>query len=86
MMKTLKYILCVGAVISLGACATTQLSETTATFGQATVQNKLVHAVPATDQQKQNTYIPADRARQDLARKRYKENKVEEPVAVGTTR
>ena len=39
----------------------------------------------STQEQKQNTYIPADRSRQDLARKRYREDDVEAPEGVNTS-
>ena len=86
-MKSIRYIVALSSITVLCACATTTpINETSSTFGQATAHNKALHAVPPTADQKQNTYIPADRARQDLARKRYKNDEVEEPVSVGTTR
>ena len=48
------------------------------TLGQAVHANILAHAIVPSDQQKNNTYIPADPARTALALKNYRENKVEE--------
>ncbi len=87
-MKVRAKVLGMASLLVLGACATAPNPSTTATseaFGSAVKHNIRVHAVAPTQEQKQNTYIPADRSRQDLARKRYREDDVEAPEGVNTS-
>lgn len=84
---TERKILLLSAVALLGACASggPALHEHSVTFGEAVAQNKAAQAVAPTPSQKANTFIPADRARQALARQKYRENKVAEPKPISTT-
>ncbi len=74
--------LCSGLAL-LGACATNTAAPSP-TYASAVKHNISVHAVPPTDAQKQNTFIPADRDRKALAKKRYEADEVEKPTPVNT--
>lgn len=47
-------------------------------LGEAMTHNQNIQAIAPTAEQKANTYIPADRARQKLARDRYRKDEVED--------
>lgn len=81
----IKAALCLSA-ITLSACATTgpALGDHSATFGGATAQNITAQAVAPTPAQKANTFIPADRARQQLARDNYRNDTVKKPQPLST--
>lgn len=88
-MKTHTQLIILGlSALSLSACATSSpaLNVHSTSFGQAVAQNKAAQAIAPTSEQKANTHIPADRARQTLARKRYQEDAVKEPKPLQTTR
>ncbi len=71
---------CCGFLLS--ACATTNQPSMKAghhNFGKAVKANMAAQMVAPTPEQKANTYIPANRERQRLARKAYEEDKVKEP-------
>ncbi len=73
------------ALMALSGCATTKPAlegRMDTRLGSAVKANVNAHAVVPTPQQKANTYIPADPSRAALARKKYRENTVEEPQAV----
>lgn len=74
--------------MSVSACATTSAgpSGNSPQFGNAVRANIAAHAVPATPEEKANTFIPADRSRQAKAIERYKDDEVEKPHAVRTTK
>jgi len=67
------------SVLSLSACATTQPAAVSRTesFGKAVNANLAAQIVAPTDAQKANTYIPANRARRELAYKAYEEDDTE---------
>lgn len=83
-MKTHQKLLVTAAVLSLGACATNDMSMTSEPFGQAVRHNIAMQTVEPTAEQKQNTYIRPDADRMALARERYKNDKVEKPDEVAT--
>ncbi len=68
---------------SLTACATAPQPHSSG-FGKATAQNRSVHEVTPTAKQKNDTYIPADAARQGIARDKYRKNKSDKPNTVTT--
>lgn len=68
---------------SLTACVTTTEPHS-AHFGQATAQNRAVHDVAPTAEQKNDTYIPADASRQAIAREKYRNNEIEDLETVTT--
>ena len=53
-------------------------------LGEATAHNRAVHEVKPTEQQKNNTYIPADANRQTIARDKYRTDTVREPARIST--
>ena len=75
-------VLSILATSLVTACASTSpaLSGRLDTqLGVSTKANIAAQAVAPTDKQKHDTYIPADPAREALARKNYRENTVQEP-------
>lgn len=90
----LKYTVASIAILSLGACATSQSAlqgqlshqegaELGQELGMATRANVLAHAVAPTAAQKANTFIPANRARTALTRTQYEEGDTPEPKTGG---
>ncbi|WP_427453555.1 hypothetical protein [Litorimonas sp. WD9-15] len=74
--------LCAG----LSACASTPAMETkTEHFGQAVAHNIAAQRVAPTAEQKANTFIPPNRARQKAAREAYEKGETPDPVQLGTT-
>ena len=71
------------AAALLSGCATST-DMTHSEFGSAVKHNIAAQAVPPTETQKNNRFIPADPARRDLARDRYKADEVETPVPTNT--
>ncbi len=79
MKTTSKLVLIFSVLVISTACATSKPAlegQLNSDFGSAVKYNTAQHAVPASQAQKENTYIPANRARTALARKNYEENKV----------
>lgn len=72
------------ALIAVPASANTD-AEPEYQFGDAVRHNILVQSVPVNLEDKMNTFIPADPARQSLAIQKYEEDKVEERVKATTT-
>ena len=85
-MKHINYILVVPA-LCLCACAGTGPADKShsPTFGEAVAHNKAVQMIAPSPEQKANTFIPADRARQSLAREHYRKGTVKEPKLLRTT-
>lgn len=74
--------LCVG----LSACASTPaLDAKSDHFGQAIAHNIAAQRVAPTAEQKANTFIPPNRARQKAAREAYEAGDTPEPESLGTT-
>ena len=73
--------------MNLSACATTQpaLDAHSSTFGQATAQNIAAQRVEPTPEQKANTFISPNLARQKAARQAYEAGETAEPVAPATS-
>ena len=69
-MKTLLLAL---PMLSLSACAVTHPP-----LGEAMTHNTNIQAIAPSPEQKENTYIPADSARQKLARSAYRKGEVKE--------
>lgn len=67
------------SALSLSACATTRpaASSDTPSFGKAVRANLTAQIVAPTDTQKADTYIPANRARRELARENYETDTLE---------
>lgn len=86
-MKHTHYILMLPA-LCLCACASTLPADKThsVTFGAAVAHNKAAQMITPSAEQKANTFIPADRARQSLARENYRKGTVQEPAPLRTTR
>ena len=62
---------------SLTACASYQGVDThSSEFGTTTAHNRAVQEVKPTEEQKNNTFIPADASRQALAREKYRTNEI----------
>lgn len=80
-------IIVIIAAATLTACATTgpALDDHSAAFGDAVTRNIAAQAVAPTPAQKANTFIPADRARQQLARENYRNDTVKTPKPLSTT-
>jgi len=79
-------IACAGlSLFILAGCTTAKPAlegRLDANLGDAVRSNAQAHVVAPTPAQKANTYIPADPTRAALARKNYRENTVEEPIAI----
>jgi len=72
--------------LGLTGCASTPaLEKTSASFGDAVAQNIAAQRVEPTAKQKENTFIPPNRARQKAAREAYETGQVPDPVQNGTT-
>lgn len=72
--------------VGLSACATKPaLDAHTEHFGSAVAQNIAAQRVAPTPEQKANTFIPPNRARQKLAREAYEAGETPDTVKVGTT-
>ena len=70
---------------SLTACASYQdISTYSSEFGTTTAHNRAVQEVKPTDEQKNDTFIPADASRQALAREKYKANETGDVKAIST--
>jgi len=54
-------------------------------FGDAVAQNIAAQRIAPTAEDKANTFIPPNRARQKAAREAYENGTLKEPVAVQTT-
>lgn len=72
---------------ALTACASTQpaLDATSPHFGDAVAQNIAAQRVAPSVEDKANTFIPPNRARQKAAIEAYEEGTVTEPTLVDTT-
>jgi hypothetical protein len=80
---TLKYAFLLSASVGalLSGCTTAQPAldgQIDSLLGNAVRANVMAHAVIPSDEQKNNTYIPADPARAALALKHYQEDTVEQ--------
>lgn len=72
--------------LNLSACASRPaLKSDTPGFGDAVAANLAAQRVAPTAEQKANTFIPPNRARQTLARKTYEAGEVTDPTAVRTS-
>lgn len=70
----------------LSACASSPaLDARTEHFGNAVAHNIEAQRVAPTPEQKANTFIPPNRARQKLAREAYEKGETPNPIQVGTT-
>jgi len=70
----------------LSACASTPaLEKTSANFGDAVAHNLAAQRVEPTKAQKENTFIPPNRARQKAAREAYEKGEVPDPLQSVTT-
>ncbi len=90
MMKrhTLSMLSCAAVLAALGGCATAGPAlegRLDANLGTAVRANIAAQAVAPTAKQKADTYIPSDPNRAALARKNYREGKVEAPVPVNAS-
>ena len=75
----MKPILLALPLFALSACATAP-----SPLGAAIAHSKQVQAVAPTAEQKNNTFIPADRARQKHARDAYQKGEVKKLERLGT--
>lgn len=73
--------------LTVTGCASTQtaLDATSPQFGQAIAQNIAVQRVAPTAEEKADTFIPPNRARQKAAKDAYESGTVTEPRLVNTT-
>jgi len=87
MFQTFKITALASTLVCLSACATTRpaLEPQAPSFGQAVNANTNAQHVKPTPAQKANRFIPANRTRNTLARKRYSEDTVEKPIRPSTT-
>lgn len=74
-----------GLALTSCASATPALDGHSSGFGDAVAQNIAAQRISPTPEDKANTYIPPNRARQKAAREAYEIGTVKEPVAVQTT-
>ena len=83
---SLKIGLASAALITLSGCATTRpaAAPISQSFGKAIAANLAAQKVAPTPEQKSNTYIPANRARRDLARENYEAKTIEPLHDLGT--
>ena len=72
---------------ALTGCASAQpaLNGHSSGFGNAVAQNIAAQRIAPTAEEKANTFIPPNRARQKAAREAYETGTVKAPVAVQTT-
>ena len=75
------------SALMITGCATASpaLETHSVNFGNAISQNIAAQRIAPSAEEKANTYIPPNRARQKAARESYESGTVTEPVAVGTT-
>jgi len=73
--------------IAMTGCASSQaaLDGTSPQFGEAIAHNISVQRVAPTAEEKANTFIPPNRARQKAAKDAYESGTVTEPTLVNTT-
>ena len=73
--------------VALTGCASSQpaLEAHSTGFGDAIAHNIAAQRIAPTAEDKANTFIPPNRARQKAAREAYEKGEVKEPVPVGTT-
>ena len=71
----------------LTGCASTKpaLEAHSTDFGNAVAHNIAAQRIAPTAEDKADTFIPPNRARQKAAREAYESGTVKEPVSVGTT-
>jgi len=71
--KSLTQTALIVSVIAMSSCATTRpaISSDTPSFGKASAVNLSAQIVAPTEAQKKDTYIPANRARRELAYEAY---------------
>lgn len=81
-----KPILLIGT-LTLAGCASAMpaLESHSVGFGDAIAHNIAAQRIAPTAEEKANTFIPPNRARQKAAREAYEAGTVTEPVSVGTT-
>jgi len=78
-------ILCSGLLVAGCASTTPALDSHSPNFGDAVAQNIAAQRVAPTAEDKANTFIPPNRARQKAAREAYENGSVIAPEPVGTT-
>lgn len=78
-------LIVLGAALTGCASAQPALDGHTSGFGDAVAQNIAAQRIAPTAEDKANTFIPPNRARQKAAREAYENGTVKEPVAVQTT-
>jgi len=73
--------------LALTGCASTQpaLEAHSSGFGDAVAQNIAAQRIAPSAEEKANTFIPPNRARQKAAWEAYENGTVKEPIAVQTT-
>lgn len=73
--------------LALTGCASVKpaLDAHSPGFGDAVAQNIAAQRIAPTPEDKANTFIPPNRARQKAARDAYESGAVKEPAPVGTT-
>lgn len=84
----MKHLITLSAIVTLSACATTTPATQAhaPTFSQAVKHNMAAQTVAPTPEQKANTFIPADRVKQNTARENYRKGETPEPVPLHTNR
>jgi len=67
------------SMVMLSGCATTRpaASSNTPSFGKAVQTNLSAQIIAPTAEQKANTYIPANRARREIAREAYETDTIQ---------
>lgn len=73
--------------LTLAGCATSSpaLETHSENFGRAIAQNITAQRIAPSAEEKANTHIPPNRARQKAAREAYEAGTIAAPIAVGTT-
>ena len=74
-----------GLALTSCASSTSAIDGHSSGFGVAVAQNIAAQRIAPTAEDKANTFIPPNRARQKAAREAYENGTVKEPIAVQTT-
>ena len=74
-----------GQTLTGCASASPALEAQSSKFGVAVAQNIAAQRIAPTAEDKANTFIPPNRARQKAAREAYEKGTVKDPIAIQTT-
>ena len=78
-------LIILGLAVTGCASAKPSIDTHTSGFGEAVKQNIASQRIAPTAEDKANTFIPPNHARQKAARQAYENGTVKEPIPIGTT-